>query len=68
MEQNRNDIPREGLAEALITLRRRLKEREKQKTGRTPVICSDQSIREMVRLMPRKASDFYSIPDIGTLF
>lgn len=68
MEQNQNTIPREGLAEALTALRRRLKEREKQSTGRTPVICTDQSIREMVRLMPRKASDFYSIPDIGPAF
>ncbi|MBQ8213094.1 MAG: HRDC domain-containing protein [Clostridia bacterium] len=68
MEQNQNTIPREGLAEALTALRRRLKEREKQNTGRTPVICTDQSIREMVRLMPRKASDFYSIPDIGPAF
>ena len=68
MDQNQNNIPTQGLTEALTALRRRLKEREKQNTGRTPVICTDQSIREMVRLMPRKASDFYSIPDIGPAF
>ena len=68
MDQNQNNIPTQGLTEALTALRRRLKEREKQSTGRTPVICTDQSIREMVRLMPRKASDFYSIPDIGPAF
>ena len=68
MDRNQNNIPREGLTEALTALRRRIKEREKQSTGRAPVICTDQSIREMVRLMPRKASDFYSIPDIGPAF
>lgn len=68
MDQNQNNTPVQGLSEALTSLRRRLKEREKQSIGRTPVICTDQSIREMVRLMPRKASDFYSIPDIGPAF
>ena len=68
MDHNQNTGTPMGLIEALTALRRRLKEREKQNTGRTPVICTDQSIREMARLMPRKASDFYSIPDIGPAF
>ncbi len=68
MEQNQKRISTEGLVEKLTALRRRLKEREKQSTGRTPVICSDQSIREIAELMPRKASDFYSITDIGPAF
>ena len=42
MDQNQNNIPTQGLTEALTALRR--------------------------RLMPRKASDFYSIPDIGPAF
>ena len=53
---------------ALCALRQQIREREKKKTGRTPVVCSDDSIREMIRLMPRKASDFYSIPGIGPAF
>ena len=53
---------------SLCALRQQIREREKKKTGRTPVVCSDDSIREMIRLMPRKASDFYSIPGIGPAF
>ncbi|MBE6552808.1 MAG: DUF4011 domain-containing protein [Ruminococcaceae bacterium] len=66
MEQNRQNTA--TLEEALIRLRQSLKEREKLKTGRTPQICSDESIREMVRLMPRKPSDFLSIPGVGQAF
>ena len=66
MEQNRQNTA--ALEEALIRLRQSLKEREKLKTGRTPQICSDESIREMVRLMPRKPSDFLSIPGVGQAF
>ncbi len=68
MDQKQKNIPRDGLIEALTATRRSLKEREKKATGRTPAICSDQSIREMARLMPRKASDFRSIPDTGEVF
>ncbi len=67
MEQTRK-TQGEGLVEKLTALRRSLKEREKQKNGRTPVICTDQSIREIAEMMPRKASDFFSITDIGPAF
>ena len=66
MEQNRQNLAE--LEEALLRLRQSLKEREKLKTGRTPQICSDESIREMIRLMPRKPSDFLSIPGVGQAF
>ncbi len=68
MEQNQNIAVNESLIVQLTDLRRRLKEREKRNTGRTPVICTDRSIREIAELMPRKASDFYSISDIGPAF
>jgi len=66
MEQN-NQSP-ELLREALFDLRRRLKEQEKELTGRTPVVCGDDSIDEMIRLMPQKKTDFYSIPGVGPAF
>ena len=49
-----NKVPNE-LFDELIRLRQALREREKQNTGRTPVICNDDSIREMIRLMPKNA-------------
>lgn len=57
-----------GLFETLCELRQAIRVREKKKSGRTPVVCSDDSLREIIRLMPRKASDFYSIPGIGPAF
>ncbi|MBQ9761093.1 MAG: HRDC domain-containing protein, partial [Clostridia bacterium] len=62
-----NKTPNE-LFDQLIELRNTLREREKLATGRKPVICSDDSISEMVRLMPQKASDFFSIPGVGPAF
>ena len=56
------------LFEALYLLRQRIREREKAKTGRTPTVCPDDALREMIRLMPRKASDFYSIAGVGPAF
>ena len=56
------------LYEELIALRQALRERDKKTLGRTPVICGDDSIAEMVRLLPRKESDFYSISGVGPAF
>ena len=67
MEQNQNNA--QGvLFEVLCVTRQKIRDREKKKTGRTPVVCSDDALREMLRLMPRKASDFYSISGIGPAF
>ena len=68
MEQMPKNVANEELFEELLDLRQRLKEREKRATGRTPVICSEDSVREIVRLLPRKPSDFFSIPGIGPAF
>ena len=56
------------LFEALVALRQELRERDKKAMGRTPIICNDDSIREMVRLMPQKESDFFSISGVGAAF
>ena len=61
-------VPQQDLREALLKLRATLKEQEKKSTGHTPVICSDESIEEMIRLNPRKPSDFLSIPGVGPAF
>lgn len=61
MEQNLNTAA-EQLRQQLIALRNDLKKQEKKR------ICGDDSIDEMVRLMPRKTSDFYSIPGVGSAF
>lgn len=66
MEQYQKN--QQQLFDALAKLRQKLKDREKQRTGRTPTVCSDDSLHAMVRLMPRKASDFYSIPGVGPAF
>ncbi len=67
MEQKQK-ISVSALRAELLELRQALKIQEKAKTGRTPVICSDESIEEMLRLMPQKPSDFYSIPGVGPAF
>ncbi len=56
------------LLEELTQLRQKLRDKEKRRTGKTPVICRDDSLSEMVRLMPQKASDFKSIPGVGPAF
>ena len=56
------------LFDALYLLRQQIREREKARTGRTPTVCPDDALREMVRLMPQKASDFYSIGGVGPAF
>ena len=66
MEQK--NIQQNELIDTLFELRQRLKEREKARTGRTPQICSDASIRDIARLMPKKASDFHGIAGIGQAF
>ena len=68
MENKLTDAAQKELSSALYDLRRRLKEREKEKTGRTPTVCTDESIKEMVRMLPRKPSDFRGIPGVGPAF
>ncbi len=67
MEQSRTQLT-EKLFDSLCELRQSIREREKLRTGRTPTVCSDDSLRHIIRLLPRKASDFYSIPGVGPAF
>ncbi|MBR7152076.1 MAG: HRDC domain-containing protein [Clostridia bacterium] len=68
MEQNEITKRQQELFDALAKLRQKLKDREKRKTGRTPTICPDASLWEIIRLMPKKASDFFSVPGVGPAF
>lgn len=68
MEEIKTNAQPQPLRTALQALRQTLKEQEKAQTGHTPVICSDESIDEMIRLMPKKPTDFYSIAGIGPAF
>ena len=68
MGQKNLNVTEEELIQDLFELRQELKDREKKRTGRTPVICPDDSIRAIARLLPRKASDFHSIPGVGPAF
>ena len=68
MEEIRNTGFQTKLRDDLIALRQSLKDQEKAQTGHTPAVCSDESIDEMLRLMPKKPTDFYSIPGIGPAF
>ena len=68
LERELSYIERRELSDSLMELRQRIKDREKEKTGRTPVVCSDESIAEMVRLLPQKVSDFQSVSGVGPAF
>lgn len=52
----------ENLYTDLINLRNKLREQNKTK------ICTDESIKLIVEMQPKKASDFESIPGLGKVF
>jgi superfamily I DNA and/or RNA helicase len=56
------------LLEDLDQLREKIKEDEKFRTGRTPVVCSDQTLLEIAKKKPLKISDFLAIQGIGKKF
>ena len=68
MEENKTPAQTDALRASLLALRQELKEREKAQTGHTPAICSDEIIDEMLRLKPKKPTDFYSIVGLGDAF
>ena len=68
MEPINNNNHVAELTQALQCLRQQIKDREKKETGRTPTVCSNDAIQKMIQLMPKKASDFYSIQGIGPAF
>jgi len=68
MKRTPNKSPKEKLIPALLGLRQKIRDKEKRKTGRTPIVCTDESIRVIAELRPRKPSDFYCIPGVGPAF
>ena len=56
------------LYETLLVLRDQLKKEMKIMTGKTPRICTDENLRDIARLRPRKLSDFNTIPGLGKAF
>ena len=54
--------------EALYALREKLKAEGKQATGRTPVVCSDESLQIMAEMKPKTLDDLESIPGLGKAF
>lgn len=56
------------LLEALDNLREEIKLTEKLKTGRMPVICTDDVLKEIAKKKPLKISDFLGIQGIGKNF
>lgn len=45
----------------LYSLRQRIKDSEKRREGRAPLVCTDDSLYEIAQLCPKKLSDFYGV-------
>ena len=52
----------------LVRLRDYYKEYGRRKTGRAPLVCSDDALISLVELCPKKLDDFYNVPEIGEHF
>ena len=52
----------------LERLRTTFKEDGKQKTGRAPLVCSDEALYAIAEMCPRKMSDLEGVPGIGRTF
>jgi superfamily I DNA and/or RNA helicase len=61
-------IRTDKLLQELDVLRETIKTEEKERTGKTPVVCSDVVLKEIARKKPLKISDFLAISGIGKKF
>lgn len=61
-------LKRNLLLDDLDKLRELIKEEESNKKGRTPVVCSDVTLKEIAKKKPLKISDFLAIQGIGNVF
>lgn len=61
-------LKRNLLLEDLDKLREKIKIEEQLKMGRTPVVCSDVTLKEIAKARPLKVSDFLAIQGIGHVF
>ena len=57
-----------SLYKKLFNLRNKIKENEKGSQCKTPLVCSDDALREIVTMSPSKLKDFESIPGVGRTF
>jgi very-short-patch-repair endonuclease len=56
------------LLRELNILRQRIKEQGRLQSGRAPIVCSDDALCEIARLMPQKESDLIAISGLGKTF
>ena len=56
------------LLTSLDELRDRIKQEELEKYGKTPVVCSDETLKQIAKTKPLKVSDFLAISGIGKVF
>lgn len=56
------------LYQKLVVLRDSIKQKEKIKTGRAPVVCSDESLQEIAKYHPKVLRDFEGIHGLGKSF
>jgi|AntRauTorckE6833_2_1112554.scaffolds.fasta_scaffold03116_5 hypothetical protein len=61
-------LKKDFLLEELSQVRDILKERFKEPSGRTPVICKDDALKEMAKRKPLKKADFKAIQGLGDVF
>lgn len=52
----------------LCILRQRLKEEGKMVQGRKPLVCTDDALKQIVELSPKRLNDFACVPGIGDSF
>lgn len=58
----------EKMYNELYRCRQDIKKIIKAKTGKTPLVCSDDALWAIADLCPKKLSDFESVPGIGQTF
>ncbi len=61
-------LKKDPLLEALSDTRDRLKAMHRDRDGRTPVVCSDEALKEIAKRKPLKPSDFLAIQGLGDVF
>lgn len=52
----------------LSLLRQKLKEEGKSTQGRKPLVCTDEALRQIVEICPKRLNDFACVPGIGDTF
>ncbi len=58
----------DDLYEELYALRESIREERRMSSGRIPIVCPDEALREMAQRVPTKAEDFTAIVGVGDRF